>query len=167
MRSIRDQVNFNKPRVRREVIDVPEKKIEDQSLQKLIFIRKQRLTRIEQECREARQVWRKARTEIGEAKERWRNALQESKDFWQESRKGFFAMAITSGQFRKAKAIYERMKAHAAQLHLECQEAVVRCKEKRTGFFEARKRVVEATLDLEKLGMLRDEIRLLTRQSEW
>jgi hypothetical protein len=76
-------------------------------------------------------------------------------------------MATTSGQFRKAKAVYERMKEEAAQLHLACREAVEAAKDKRRLFFAARRRVFEARLQQEKLIMMRDEIRSAQMQEEW
>src|SRR5207244_8048713 len=101
-----------------------------------------------------------------EQKESWRDAVQAYKDFWEQSRQDFFSMNITSGQFRKAKAIYERMKKEAASLHAKCIEAVHHCKEGATAFFEARQRVLQANKQQEKLSILRDELKRATMQSE-
>lgn len=154
-------------RSRREVLDVPEARVRDRSLDRLISVRKQRIDRFERECTEAREAWRAARLKLRELKARWRNALQEAKDFWRLARAEFFSMAITSGGFRKAKAIYERMKLQATQLHLECREAVLPCKDMRLEFFNARRRLLDANRQHEKLGMLRDEIRLMNAEKEY
>jgi hypothetical protein len=160
------QAGFGKRRSRREVIDVLERKVEDKSLDKLLNVRKQRLDRFERERIEARQAWRKTRVELREAKERWRVAEQEAKDHWQQAREEFFRMATTSGEFRRAKGVYDRMKWEAKELKLACGEFVKRSKAARTAFFEARQRALDANRQQEKLGILRDEIRLLNKQSE-
>jgi hypothetical protein len=153
-------------RARREVIEVPERKVEDRSLDKLLNVRKQRLDRLERERIEARKAWRKTRDELHEAKERWKFAEKETIEHWQQAREEFFRMATTSGEFRRAKGVYDRMKWEAKELKLACGEFVKRCKTARTGFFEARRRALDANKQQEKLGILRDEIRLLNKQPE-
>ena len=153
-------------RARREVTDVPERKPEDKSLDKLLNVRKHRLDRLERERLAARQAWRELRRELREQKTRWRDAVQAYKDYWQQARQDFFSMASTGGQFRKAKFVYERMKRDAAEMHAECIVIVGRSKDSKTGFFEARQRVLEANRQQEKLGILRDEMRAMTAQSE-
>ncbi|RJF96891.1 hypothetical protein D3870_21185 [Noviherbaspirillum cavernae] len=160
------QIGFGGRRAKREVIDVPEPKVQDQSLDKLLKVRKQRIDRLERERREMREAWRKSRADLNGRKQGWRDAVQAYKDFWQEARENFYRMSTTSGQFRKAKAIYERMKGDAAQLRLECLEDVARCRKGRTKFFEAKQRVLQAHRQQEKLGMLRDELRKLTTLNE-
>lgn len=151
---------------RREVIDVPETRPPDKSLDLLLKLRKQRIERYEQERREARSNWRRRRSELRQLKESRRQALQDAKDFWKQARDQFLSMVTTSGEYRKAKAIYERMKQSAAKLYEECLEAVNRSRSSRTSFFQACKALREAQRQHEKLDMLRDEIRLLNRQSE-
>lgn len=161
---------FGHARIRREARDVPEApeaRFERDDLAKVIGVRKQRLGRLERECMDARLAWRTARNEIRASRQRWRDAVQEAQEFWLEARTGFLSMTTTSGQFRKAKAVYERMKEEAAQLHLACGEAVETARGKRRFFFAARRRVCEARLQQEKLVMLRDEIRATQRQEEW
>lgn len=157
---------IGRPRSQREVIDIHEPRKQDKSLDKLIVVRKQRIERLERERIEARAAWRETRQALREIKQRWRDAVDAAQDFWQEARAGFFKMTITSGQFRRAKAMYERMKADAAQLHLECREAVAPCKAARSEFFAARRRALDAYREHEKLGLLRDELRLLNTQQE-
>lgn len=152
---------------RREVRDVPEASFDRDDLAKIIGVRKQRLDRLERESVQARAAWRGARVELRDAKQRWRASLQEAQAFWQQARTEFLTMTTTSGQFRKAKASYERMKSLAAQRHLACREAVLSCKEKRTHFFEARRHVLEAKRQQEKLVMMRDEIRMSQAREEW
>ncbi|WEF32227.1 hypothetical protein [Pseudoduganella chitinolytica] len=55
-------------RAKREVVDVPEPRRPDQSLARLLHVRKQRLGRLERERNEARQQWRQARTVLRERK---------------------------------------------------------------------------------------------------
>jgi hypothetical protein len=153
-------------RSRREVIDVPETRPPDKSLDLLLKLRKQRIERYEQERGLTRAQWRRQRAELRDLKERRRQALQDAKDYWQQARDQFLSMVTTSGQYRKAKAIYERMKESASKLYEECQGAVSRCRSSRTAFFEACKALRDAQRQHEKLGMLRDEIRLLNRRSE-
>lgn len=153
-------------RGKREVIDVLEMKPQDRSLDKLLNVRKQRIDRFERERRDAREAWRRARRDLREAKERWREAREDAKNFWQQAREEFFRMSTTSGEFRKAKATYERMKGEAQELHLACNEFVNRAKVARIDFFEARLRVLQANKQQEKLSILRDEIRLMTQQNE-
>jgi hypothetical protein len=129
-------------------------------------VRKQRLERLERERIEARQAWRASRADLREAKERWRTAVQDAADYWKEARAQFFRIATTSGEFRKAKAIYDRMKAEATELRLGCREYVKYAKAARSVFFEARVRALQANKQQEKLGILRDEIRLLNKPIE-
>lgn len=154
------------PRLQREVIDIQELRKPDQSLDKLIVVRKQRIERLERERIEAKNAWRATRQALREIKQRWRNAVDAAQEYWRESRNGFFHMAITSGQFRRAKAIYERMKEDASRLHMESREAVLLCKMKRTEFFVARRRALDAYLQHEKLSLLRDELKMLNAQME-
>ena len=158
---------FGHARLRREARDVPEARSERDDLVKIIGVRKQRLARLERECLDARLAWRTARNEIRASRQRWRDALLEAQEFWQQARAGFLSMTTTSGQFRKAKAVYERMKEEAGKLHLACGETVEVAKDKRRLFFAARRRVCEARLQQEKLVMLRDEIRAAQMQEEW
>ncbi|WP_211474750.1 hypothetical protein [Collimonas humicola] len=148
-----------KLRGKREVADVPEQRKKDKSLDSLINVRKQRIDRFERERNEAREAWRQLRVLLRAVKQRWRAALQEAMDYWRDARAGFLRMAITSGQFRKAKAVYERMQKQAAQLHLESREAVGPCKEARNEFFEARRRVMDANRQYEKICILRNEMK--------
>lgn len=153
-------------RSQREVIDIPESRKQDGSIDKLILVRKQRIERLERERVEARLAWRASRQAMRDVKQRWRDALDAAHDFWKEARAGFFKMAVTSGEFRRAKATYERMKEDAAQLHLESREAVAPCKTARTEFFAARRRALDAHRQHEKLSLLRDELKLLNAQPE-
>jgi hypothetical protein len=153
-------------RSKREVVDVPEPKVQDRSLDKLIHVRKQRLGRLEIERNEARAAWRAARAELHAAKERWRAGERAAREFWKAARADFLSMATTSGQFRKAKAIYQRLQSAASELYLQAKQAVGICKERRVAFFAARRRVAEANLQQEKLNILRDEIRAATAPIE-
>lgn len=151
---------------KREVRDVPEKKRVDNSIDRIITVRKQRLDRLERECIEARAAWRGTRQKLRDMREAARIAKEEANEYWQQARAAFLKMTITSGQFRVAKSTYDRMKAHAAQLLLECREAVTPCKQGKVTFFEAKRAVTEARLKKEKLSIMRDTIRSEQLQEE-
>lgn len=153
-------------RGRREVIDVPEPRRPDQSLARLLHVRKQRLGRLERERNEARQQWRAARATLRERKEAWRLALAAAHDFWQAARDSFLQMSTTSGDLRKAKAAYERMKEEAARVHLGWREQLGRCNAAQRTFFAALERVLAANRQQEKLGILSDELRQLAARNE-
>ncbi|RAM67033.1 hypothetical protein RB25_07490 [Herbaspirillum rubrisubalbicans] len=146
-------------RPRREVIDVPERKREDRRLDQLLHVRKQRLGRLERERNEARQAWRASRNQLQQARQLWRDMLARTQEQWQQSRREFMQMTLTTGQFNRAKALYKRMQAESAQLYLRCQEWVERCRQARAVFFEARRKVLEANRQQEKLSVLRDQMR--------
>jgi hypothetical protein len=166
MSGLGSQGGFGARRGKREVIDVIEPKAQDRTLDKLLNVRKQRIERFERERREAREAWRRSRQQLRDAKEAWRTAVQDAKDFWQAAREEFFRMSTTSGEFRKAKATYERMKGEAMELRLACNEFVSRAKAAGREFFASRLRLLQANKQQEKLSILRDEIRLMTKQSE-
>jgi chromosome segregation ATPase len=153
-------------RVRREVIDVPERQREDRRLDQLLHVRKQRLSRLERERNEARQSWRDLRGRLRQAKQHWRDMRASTQSQWQQSRTEFLQMTLTSGQFSRAKSVYKRMQEETAQLYLQCQEWVERCNQARMGFFEARRKVREANRQQEKLSVLRDEMRARTQIME-
>lgn len=151
---------------RREVVDVPEPRRPDQSLARLLHVRKQRLGRLERERNEARQQWREARLALRERKEAWRQAVDAAHAFWQAAREGFLQMSTTSGDLRKAKATYERMKEDAARVHLGWREQLGRCAASQRTFFTALERVLAANRQQEKLGILNDELRQLAARNE-
>lgn len=157
---------FGSPRSKREPIEVAERKPEDKRLDKLLGVRKQRLDRLERERKEAREAWRAARAALREAKLRWRDAVQGAKDYWAQARKEFLTMTTTSGQYQKAKVVYERMKQAAADERVRCLESVEKCKTQRGNFFAARERAITANRQQEKLTIMRDELRRLNRQEE-
>lgn len=153
-------------RSKREVVDLVEAPRKDDGLGRLLQIRKQRIERFERESALARGKWRNARATLRSAKERWRSAKRDAAEFWRCARSDFLRMNMTSGDFRKAKAIYERMKESAAQLHLECGEAIGPCKKIRAEFFTAKKAASEATRQFEKLGILRGELTRVDAERE-
>ncbi len=153
-------------RGKREVIEVAERKVPDKRLDQLLHVRKQRLSRLERERHEARQVWRRRREKFHAAKLRWREAVAKTQEQWQQARRQFLNMTITSGQFRSAKAAYERMKREVAQFYLDCQNQLQRCREAGGKFFEARWAVLDANRQQEKLSLLRDEMRTLEQPAE-
>ncbi|MPS30339.1 MAG: hypothetical protein E2576_02575 [Alcaligenaceae bacterium] len=144
---------------RREVADLPEPRAPDRRLDQLLHVRKQRLGRLERERNEARQAWREQRHGQRALKQRWRDAREQAQAQWMAARAAFSGMSITSGEFRKARAVYERMKKEASQLRVDCQQALQACRAAGTDFFEARRRVMQADRQQEKLGVLRDELR--------
>ena len=148
-------------RKRREVIDVIEPRAPDRRLDQLLHVRKQRLGRLERERNEARQAWRDRRHGMRALKRRWLEAREQAQSQWMEARAAFSGMTITSGEFRKARAVYERMKKEASQLRVDCQQTLQACRAAGVDFFDARRRVMEADRQQEKLGVLRDELRAI------
>lgn len=146
-------------RSKREPVDVVEKKKEDKSLDKLIGVRHQRLDRLEFERIEARQQWRQQRTLLRQEKQGWSDAVAAAQDYWQQARAGFFKMATSSGQFRQSKAVYERLKQATALLRQQARRTVTVCRAAGRAFFDANQQLSEARRQLEKLSILRDEIR--------
>lgn len=150
---------FGTRRGRREVVDVAERRAPDRRLDQLLHVRKQRLGRLERERNETRLAWRDRRRDANGLKGRWREAREQTQVQWAAARAAFSDMRITSGEFRKARAVYERMRKEAAQLHVDSQQAMRACRAAGADFFEARRRVMEADRQQEKLGVLRDELR--------
>lgn len=153
-------------RARREVVDVAEPRRQDDSLGKLLHVRKQRLGRLERERNEARQRWRAQRETLRAKKVERRRLLAETAAFWQEARAAFFAMTSTTGQFGAAKARYEKMKEEAAVSYLRWREELGRCHAAQRAFFDALDAVRAAQRQQEKLGILRDELREQARRAE-
>lgn len=155
---------FGRPPAAREPIEVFEPKRPDKSIDTLLNVRKNRVSRFERERSQAREEWRKARARLNEAKREWRDAVAAAQRKWQQAREEFFRMSTNSGQFRHAKAIYERMKANAAQLRLEAKEVAQHCREAGGQFFEATQRLAQMRRQQEKLSLLRDEMRAMNSQ---
>lgn len=153
-------------RGKREVVDVPEPRRPDQSLAQLLHVRKQRLGRLERERNEARIQWREGRVTLRTRKEERREAVSAADRFWQAARDNFLQMATTSGDLRKAKASYERMKEDAARRYLSWREQLTRCDAAQRAFFDAAARVLAANRQQEKLGILNDELRQLAARIE-
>lgn len=153
-------------RARREVVDVPEPRCPDQSLARLLHVRKQRLGRLERERNEARQEWRAGRASLRQRKEARRHAVSAAEEFWHSARDSFLQMVTTSGDLRKAKATYARMKEDAARLYLAWQEELARCDAAQRRYFGAAALVLAANRQQEKLGILNDELRQLAARQE-
>ncbi|GJI87655.1 hypothetical protein [Duganella hordei] len=164
--SAAQQAGIGPKRSKREPVDVAERKPEDKRLDQLLHMRKQRLGRFERERNEARERWRGSRAALRKIKQRWQQALHQAKQQWMEARQQFLSMVITSGEFRRAKAAYERMKKEAAQLYLDCREQLQRSRRAGGEFFTACRRMLEASRQQEKLTVMRDEIRALARAGE-
>jgi len=145
--------------MRREVVDVAERRPPDRRLDRLLQVRKQRLGRLERERNEARAHWRRQRAEFRVLKQRWRQHFLQAQEQWMAARTAFLEMSITNGEFRRAKAVYERMKKEASQLRVDCRQLLHQCRQSGVVFFDARREVMQANRQQEKLGMLRDELR--------
>jgi len=144
---------------RREVVDVAERRAPDRRLDGLLHVRKQRLSRFERERNEARQAWRAARRELAALKLRWRRTRDQAQQGWQAARAAFSEMTITSGEFKKARAIYERTKKEASGLRVEWNQSRQVCRGAGAAFFASRLVVLQAHMQQEKLSILRDEVR--------
>lgn len=152
-------------RGKREVVDVAEPRRPDRSLDQLLLVRKQRLGRLERERSSARESWRASRQALHDYKLRKREAVRQAAQFWQEARARFLQMTITTGQFHLAKARHARMKDEAASLNLRCQEAVRESRFAGARFFAARDEARRAQRQQEKLGIMRNELKALSRQA--
>lgn len=150
---------FGMRRARREVVDVAERHAPDRRLDQLLHVRKQRQGRLDRERNDARRAWRDRRCAAHALKRRWREARELAQTQWAAARAAFSEMRITSGEFRKARAVYERMKKEAAQLRVDSQQALRACRAAGAAFFEARRQAMQADRQQEKLGVLRDELR--------
>lgn len=144
---------------RREAADLPEPGTPDRRLDQLLHVRKARLGRLERERDEARLRWRERRQALSALKLRWRRTRDEAQAEWQAARAAFTAMTITSGEFKKARAVYERMKKSAAQLRVQWQELRPICRADGAAWFAAREVVRQASRQEQKMTMLRDELR--------
>lgn len=157
---------FGKPKSKREPVEVAEPKPLDKSLDQLLNVRKQRLDRMERERKQAQEAWKNARLKLRELKHAWRQLVADTKAYWQEARNAFLSMQSTSGQFRKAKVVYERMKGQSTDARIACLDMVKHCKKARRAFFTAKDQVLTANRQQEKLTFMRDEIRAQQQQSE-
>ncbi len=151
---------------RREPVDVPEPRKPDRQLDQLIAVRTHRISTFERARLRARQTWRLERAGLRRAAQDWRDAVEQAKECWEEARAEFFAMRSTSGEFRRGKAVYERMKRDAAELQSMAVQAVDPCRDARRAFFTARDQLREAQRQQEKLSILRDQIKLANQQPE-
>lgn len=138
--------------------EIPEEPRRDLSFDRLIAVHQNRLRRLERERLDARSAWRDARTQLRRRKEHWRNAVDDAKRYWHDARAGFLKMVITSGQFRQAKAVYERLKLEAAEMRLEAVEMVPRCRQAEQAFFDLCRRLAHERLHVEKLRIASDEL---------
>ncbi|MGI4937586.1 MAG: hypothetical protein ACRYF5_12700, partial [Janthinobacterium lividum] len=129
-------------------------------------VRKQRLGRLERERNEARAAWREQRTLFGQARQKRRELQQETDMLWSQARSAFLKMSTTSGQYRNAKAVYERMKKEVANLYLKAQEELTLCRDARRTFFSSLEAVVTANKQQEKLGIMRDELLAASRKDD-
>ena len=152
--------------VHKLVLDVPEPVKRDNSLDGLMLVRKQRLRRLERECYSCRQEWRSQRQNLRERKKQWRAAQLDAEQYWQQARAEFFRMSLTSGEFKKAKSVYGKMKTAAALLRVEAKTQAEQCKTAGHDFFLKRQELAEAQKKNEKLQILRDEMRREEHRSE-
>lgn len=142
----------------REAVDVPEEGKKDKRLDELIAVHEHRLFQLERERQEARAEWREVRYSLREMNGRSKKAFEDTREYWEKKRAGFFSMVITSGEFRKAKSVYERLKQEAMQLRLKARETVPECRTAKERFFATAQKLIVERLHIEKLKIMRDEI---------
>ena len=145
---------FDLATVKREPVDIPEPRRQDKSLPKLISVHKRRLERMEWETRQARANWRALRETVRTVKDQWRAAKQHALDFWTAARTEFFQMVISSGKVRIAKAVYERKKIEAEQIHLKSREAAQAARQAGHEYFVAKATLRAQHLHCEKFDIL-------------
>ena len=143
----------------REVQDVPEPVRKDCPLDKLVRIRRQRIEKSERDCLRARQHWRECRRQLRQQSQGSKDAESRAQQCWKKARKDFFDMSISSGQFKKAKAVFKKMQATAAEMRALAHAAVDESKLARTAYFKAKVNLAEARKQAEKLDLMSEELR--------
>jgi GH24 family phage-related lysozyme (muramidase) len=96
----------------------------------------------------------------------WRALRAAAQQQWQQSRRDFFAMAITSAAFRAAKGAYARMTLEAETEKLNWRGALHKAQAARTAHASARAVLRVARREQEKLACLADELKSALRMSE-
>ena len=143
---------------RREPVAVEEPRPPERRLDGLLALRGHRVTRLEQERLKARSHWRTQRAALRAAIEGWRAADRRAGTEWEQARQAFFAMSCSSGQFRAARAAFERMQREAAILRGGACQAAAACRQAGRAYFGARASYRGAQRQQEKLQAVRAEL---------
>lgn len=144
---------------RREPVEVAEPVRPDRRLAELGRLRGLRTGAAEREQQVLRGAWRGQRAALRTAIAAWRAAEERLHKEWQEARAAFFAMRSSSGQFRAAKAVYERARRDSALARAAAQGQAGECRDAGRRFFEACERLRAARKRQEKLAMLDQELK--------
>ena len=143
---------------RREPVEVDEPRAKNRQLDPLLALRRHRVTRLEQERLQARARWRAQRGALRDAIASWRAASAHAGAEWQQARQAFFAMSCTSGQFRAARAAFERMQREAAALRAGACVAAANGRQAGRAFFGAMAIYRQAQRQQEKLQAVCDQL---------
>lgn len=153
-------------RLRQEAYDVPEPVRKDCPLEKLVRIRRQRIEKSERDCLRARQYWRECRLQLRQKNQGSKEAESRAQQCWQQARRDFFDMSISSGQFRAAKAAFKKMQAAAAEMRVLARAAAKESRLARVAYFRARTTLAEVRKQAEKLDLMSEELRRADGQEE-
>lgn len=151
---------------RREPVEVAEPARPDRRLAELGVLRGLRTAGAERLQQAMRGAWRRERAALRVAIEAWRAAERRTHREWSEARAAFFAMRSTSGQFRAAKARYERARADSALQAAAARGAVPGCRAAGRRFFAACAALAAARKRQEKLALLEQELARQAVQGE-
>ncbi|AWL03531.1 hypothetical protein ACFOHT_05675 [Massilia oculi] len=151
---------------RREPVDVKDPARPDPRMAELGRLRQLRTASAEREQLARRAAWRTARAALHAAVAAWRAGEARTMRDWQDARAAFFAMRCSGGQFRAAKAAYERGRREGAVARAAAQEQVGACRADGRRYFAAGEEVRRARKRQEKLRILDGELRRLLAQVE-
>ena len=157
---------MNAHRHRREPVDLPEPARPDPRMGELGRLRALRTAGAEREQLALRKRWRQERAALRQAVEAWRAGERRTRDDWQAARAAFFAMQCSGGQFRAAKAAYERGRQGGALARAAAQEQAAGCRASGRRFFAAGEALRQARKRQEKLRILDQELKRLLAQVE-
>lgn len=143
---------------RREPVELPEPARPDPRLAELGRLRALRSASAERQQQALRAAWRRERAALHEATGAWREADRRAHHEWGEARAAFFAMRSTSGQFRAAKARYERACADSALQRAALHQAVDACRVAGRSFFAACAALRAARKRQETFALLEQEL---------
>lgn len=153
-------------RQRREPVDLADPARPDPRMAELGRLRTLRTASAEREQLALRGAWRAARQGLHAAITAWRAGERQTQHDWQEARAAFFAMRCSGGQFRAAKAAYERGRREGALARAAALAQAADCRADGRRYFAAGDAVRQARKREEKLRILDGELRRLLARGE-
>lgn len=151
---------------RREPVDVPDPARPDPRMAELGRLRTLRTASAERAQLAQRGVWRAARESLRAQVAAWRAGEEKTLQDWLDARAAFFAMRCSGGQFRAAKAAYERGRREGTLARAAAREQAGVCRSDGRRYFAAGEEVRRARKRQEKLRILDQELRRQLAQVE-